>query len=67
MLTHEDDENFLSKSYADDLYPSSDAIVAMFNQELTNREKETLEQEHMIKICSKMLESLMSLCTDQML
>lgn len=37
--THEDDENFLSKSYADDLYPSSDAIVAMFNQELTNREK----------------------------
>lgn len=37
--THEDDENFLSKSYADDLYPASDAIVAMFNQELTNREK----------------------------
>lgn len=37
--THEDDENFLSKSYADDLYPSADAIVAMFNQELTNREK----------------------------
>jgi hypothetical protein len=37
--THEDDENFLSKSYSDDLYPSADAIVAMFNQELTNREK----------------------------
>jgi hypothetical protein len=37
--THEDDENFLSKSYADDLYPAADAIVAMFNQELTNREK----------------------------
>lgn len=37
--THEDDENFLSKSYADDMYPASDAIVAMFNQELTNREK----------------------------
>jgi hypothetical protein len=37
--THEDDENFLSKSYADDLYPSADAMVAMFNQELTNREK----------------------------
>ena len=37
--THEDDENFLSKSFADDLYPSADAIVAMFNQELTNREK----------------------------
>lgn len=37
--THEDDENLLSKSYADDLYPAADAIVAMFNQELTNREK----------------------------
>jgi hypothetical protein len=37
--THEDDENFLSKSYGDDLYASADAIVAMFNQELTNREK----------------------------
>lgn len=39
FATHEDDENFLSKSFADDLYPASDAIVAMFNQELTNREK----------------------------
>lgn len=37
--THEDDENFLSKSYGDDLYPAADAILAMFNQELTNREK----------------------------
>jgi len=37
--THEDDENFLSKGYADDLYSAADAIVAMFNQELTNREK----------------------------
>lgn len=37
--THPDDENFWSKSYADDLFPSADAIVAMFNQELTNREK----------------------------
>lgn len=37
--THEDDENFLSKSYADDLYVAADAIVSMFNQELTNREK----------------------------
>lgn len=38
--THEDDENFLSKGFADDLYPAADAIVAMFNQELTNREKQ---------------------------
>ncbi len=37
--THEDDENFLSKSYGDDLYAASDAIVAMVNQELTNRER----------------------------
>jgi hypothetical protein len=37
--THPNDENFLSKSFADDMYPASDAIVAMFNQELTNREK----------------------------
>lgn len=37
--THEDDENFLSKSYGDDLFSASDAVVAMFNQELTNREK----------------------------
>ena len=37
--THEDDENLLSKSYGDDLYAAADAIVAMFNQELTNREK----------------------------
>ncbi len=37
--THEDDENFLSKSYGDDIYAASDSIVAMFNQELTNREK----------------------------
>lgn len=39
FATHEDSENFLSKSYGDDLYAASDAIVAMFNQELTNREK----------------------------
>lgn len=39
FATHEDDENFLSKSYGDDIYAASDSIVAMFNQELTNREK----------------------------
>lgn len=37
--THEDDVNFWSKSFADDLYPIADAIITMFNQELTNREK----------------------------
>jgi len=37
--THEDLENFLSKSYGDDLFPAADSVIAMFNQELTNREK----------------------------
>lgn len=37
--THEDDQNFWSKSYADDLFPIADSIITMFNQELTNREK----------------------------
>lgn len=37
--THEDAENFLSKSYGDDLYPVADATIALFNQEITNREK----------------------------
>lgn len=37
--THEDEENFLSKAYGDDLYVAADAIVGMFNQEMTNREK----------------------------
>jgi hypothetical protein len=37
--THEDDENFWSKSYADDVYPVADSIMTMANQELTNREK----------------------------
>ena len=37
--THPSDKNFLSKSFGDDLYSAADAIVAMFNQELTNREK----------------------------
>ena len=37
--THEDNKNFLSKSYADDLYSVADAVHTLFNQELTNREK----------------------------
>ncbi len=37
--THEDNANFLSKSYADDLYGVADAVHTLFNQELTNREK----------------------------
>lgn len=37
--THEDDKNFWSKSYADDLFQVADAVITLFNQELTNREK----------------------------
>lgn len=39
FATHEDDENFMSKSFADDIFPTAEAIIALFNQELTNREK----------------------------
>jgi hypothetical protein len=37
--THEDNRNFLSKSYSDDMYGVADATHTLFNQELTNREK----------------------------
>jgi hypothetical protein len=37
--THEDNKNFLNKSYADDMYGVADATHTLFNQELTNREK----------------------------
>lgn len=37
--THEDNRNFLSKSFADDMYGVADATHTLFNQELTNREK----------------------------
>lgn len=37
--THEDDKVFWSKSFCDDMYPIADAVMTMFNQELTNREK----------------------------
>ncbi len=37
--THEDNKNFITKSFADDLYGMADAIHTLFNQELTNREK----------------------------
>lgn len=37
--THEDDKNFWSKSYGDDFFTIADAVLTLFNQELTNREK----------------------------
>jgi hypothetical protein len=40
--THEDNKNFLTKSYADDCYGVADAVHTLFNQELTNREKRNL-------------------------
>lgn len=41
--THEDNKNFLSKSFADDMYSVADAIHTLFNQELTNREKKNFQ------------------------
>lgn len=38
----EDDQLFWSMSYADILYPVADAVITLFNQELTNREKQNL-------------------------
>lgn len=38
--THPDDKNFWSKGYADDFYPVAQSIITLFNQELTNREKQ---------------------------
>lgn len=37
--THEDNKNFLTKSYADDIYGIAEHIHILTNQELTNREK----------------------------
>lgn len=37
--THEDNKNFMSKAYADDMYGVAEAVHTLFNQELTNREK----------------------------
>lgn len=37
--THEDDKNFWSKGYADDFITIANAVITLFNQELTNREK----------------------------
>ncbi|HEY1747825.1 MAG TPA: hypothetical protein VGG11_13820 [Xanthobacteraceae bacterium] len=37
--THEDNKNFISKSFADDIYGVADATHTLFNQELLNREK----------------------------
>ena len=38
--THEDADNFLSKSYCDDFYPVHDIIGTLVSQELTNRAKQ---------------------------
>ena len=40
--THEELMVFWSKSFADDFYPIADSAIALFNQELTNREKKNL-------------------------
>ena len=39
FASHKDLKNFASKSFCDDLYPVADAIITLFNQDLTNRQK----------------------------
>lgn len=38
--THQDSQNFWSKSFSDDIFPVALTISTMLNQELTNREKQ---------------------------
>lgn len=40
--THEDNAVFWTMSYADIIYPVADAVVTLYNQELTNREKQNM-------------------------
>lgn len=40
--SHRDEKNFWSKAFADDLYPIADAVITLFNQDLTNRNKRNL-------------------------
>lgn len=40
--THEDDKVFWSQGYGDIFYSVADSIITLFNQELTNREKQNL-------------------------
>lgn len=40
--THEDNKVFWTPGYADMIYPVADAVVTLYNQELTNREKRNL-------------------------
>lgn len=40
--SHEDNKVFWTPGYADMIYPVADAIVTLYNQELTNREKRNL-------------------------
>lgn len=40
--THEDNAVFWTMSYADIIYPVADAIVTLYNQELTSREKQNM-------------------------
>lgn len=40
--THEDNAVFWTMSYADVIYPVADAVVTLYNQELTSREKQNM-------------------------
>ncbi len=60
--THEDDKNFWSTAIVPDLlWPSSDAIVTLFNQQLTNNQKQNLNargyDKDMVKNVAKLDEA----------
>jgi hypothetical protein len=40
--THNDNKVFWTQAYADQIYPVADAVVTLYNQELTNREKQNM-------------------------
>ena len=57
--THEDDRNFMSTAIVPDiLWPIADGIVTMFNQEMTNRQKQNLNARGYDKDMIKNVEKL---------
>lgn len=57
--THEDDKNFMSTAIVPDiLWPIADGIVTMFNQEMTNRQKQNLNARAYDKDMFKNIEKL---------
>ena len=57
--THEDDKNFMSTAIVPDiLWPLADSVVTLFNQEMTNRQKQNLNARAYDKDMFKNIEKL---------